>query len=478
MIMGSSARSSPESDARRPRFWEVALANSLFSLQQLEAAETVIRAKAGLNESRPDAWDAALADSLVEQGALTRYQARELLAGRTVFRLGAYVFLDELGKGGMGQVFKAEHELMGRLVAVKVLPRSKWTPESEAAFRREMRILGRLDHPNLVRAFDAGYEKQVNYLVTELVPGLNLRQLVRQAGPLDEQETASVFTQVATGLAYAHEQGLVHRDVKPGNILVMDDGRAKVLDMGLAGSTLEAEAVRLGRVVGTMDYIAPEQIRQPDDVGPSADIYGLGCSMYFALTGRVPFPDGSRREKMQRHLSEAPVPLRSLGPRAGEAFCLLIEHMMEKDPADRIDSAHEVVRRLRRWAPAKPIPLPRQGTAPAVRVRRWLPRFEFRLPRGPLARREVEFNVETPVVSTGEVADGSGGVLRSAAGMLLPAIAAGIGFSAVLAVVRSAAPARFDAVFGALTPVHFGLAAFLLMVALQVVMRLGERRPE
>jgi hypothetical protein len=270
----------------------------------------------------------------------------------------------------------------------------------------------------------------------------------------------------------------VHRDVKPGNILVMDDGRAKVLDMGLAGSTLEAEAVRLGRVVGTMDYIAPEQIRQPDDVGPSADIYGLGCSMYFALTGRVPFPDGSRREKMQRHLSEAPVPLRSLGPRAGEAFCLLIEHLMEKDPADRIDSAHEVVRRLRRWAPAKPIPLPRQGTAPAARVRRWLPRFEFRLPRGPLARREVEFNVETPVVSTGEVAAGSGGFLRSAAGMLLPAIAAGIGFSAVLAVVRSAAPARFDAVFGALTPVHFGLAAFLLMVALQVVIRLGERRPE
>lgn len=470
--MGSAPRSSSTPDSRKPRFWEVALANGLFSLQQLESAEAAIRARPNLADAKPAAWDAALAERLVEQGSLTGYQAQELLAGRTVFRLGAYVFLDELGKGGMGQVFKAEHELMGRLVAVKVLPRSKWTPESEAAFRREMRILGRLDHPNLVRAFDAGYEKQVNYLVTELVPGVNLRQLVRQSGSLDEQEAASVFAQVATGLAYAHEQGLVHRDVKPGNILVMEDGRAKLLDMGLAGSTLEAEAVRLGRVVGTMDYIAPEQIRQPDDVGPSADIYGLGCSMYFALTGQVPFPDGSRREKMQRHLNEAPVPLRTLAPQTSEAFCLLVEAMMEKSPADRIDSAHEVIRRLRRWIPPTPIPLPRQGPRPAARSAGWLPRLRLPGARPKEPPVELEFEADAPRPALADR------LVSNARRLVVPALVAGGMFHGVVWLIRSLNPVRFKDVFGGFTPATFGFAAFLLMLALQGVAILTERQDD
>lgn len=470
--MGSAPRSPSTPDSRKPRFWEVALANGLFSLQQLESAEAAIRARPDLTDAKPAAWDAALAERLVEQGSLTRYQARELLAGRTVFRLGAYVFLDELGKGGMGQVFKAEHELMGRLVAVKVLPRSKWTPESEVAFRREMRILGRLDHPNLVRAFDAGYEKQVNYLVTELVPGVNLRQLVRQFGPLDEQEAASVFSQVATGLAYAHEQALVHRDVKPGNILVMEDGRAKLLDMGLAGSTLEAEAVRLGRVVGTMDYIAPEQIRGPDDVGPSADIYGLGCSIYFALTGQVPFPDGSRREKMQRHLNEAPAPLRTLAPQTSEAFCLLVEAMMEKSPADRIDSAHEVIRRMRRWIPATPIPLPRQGPRPAPRSVGWLTRLRFPVSRPSPPPLELEFETDVPRPA---VTDRLLGNVRR---MAIPAFGAGGIFYGVIWLIRSLSPVRFRDVFGGFTPATFGIAAFLLILILQCVTLLTERQED
>jgi serine/threonine protein kinase len=340
------------------RFRETALASGLVTEGQLAAAEATIPLPQ--SQTEPAIWDQALADRLVETNALTKFQAREILAGRRRFRLGQYTIFDEVARGGMGQVFRAEHAMMGREVAVKVLPRAKSTPESEAAFRREMRMLGRLDHVNLVRAFDAGYDAMVYYLVTEYVPGLDLKRQVLKHGPLPEPLAASVISQAARGLAYAHEQGLVHRDVKPGNILVMPDGRVKVLDLGLAGSQIEEESSRLGRVVGTMDYISPEQIRAPDDVGPSADIYSLGCTLYFAVTGRVPFPGGTRREKMQRHLTDTPVPPAQLAPHLSAGFCRVIEDMLAKDPAKRIQSAPDVIERLRRWTPETLAPMPRR----------------------------------------------------------------------------------------------------------------------
>ncbi|NBW85969.1 MAG: serine/threonine protein kinase, partial [Planctomycetia bacterium] len=355
--------------SERRRFRDTALASELIDEPQLAAAESEVAVVMNRATTDPVEWDKAVADRLVQQGLLTTFQVREMLAGRRRFRLGQYTVLDEIGKGGMGQVFRAEHAMMGREVAVKVLPRAKSTPESEAAFRREMRMLGRLDHENLVRAFDAGYDAQVYYLVTELVPGLDLKQQVVKYGALEAAAAASVVSQAAQGLSYAHEKGLVHRDVKPGNILVMPDGRAKVLDLGLAGSTLEAESSRLGRVVGTMDYIAPEQIRMPDDVGPSADIYALGCTLYFAVTGRVPFPGGSRREKMHRHLHDTPEPVRKLAGHVGEDFCRLIEAMMVKVPANRIATASEVVERLRPWTGGGPMPMsrtPQPATAAAL----------------------------------------------------------------------------------------------------------------
>jgi len=343
-----------------PRFRETALASGLVDESQLAAAEASLRGVLDPDTASRSDWDQAVADRLVAEKLLTAFQAREILAGRRRFRLGQYTVLSEVARGGMGQVFRAEHAMMGREVAIKVLPRSKSTPESEAAFRREMRMLGRLDHENLVRAYDAGYDAMVYYLVTELVPGLDLKRQVLKHGPLDETLAASVISQAARGLAYAHQQGLVHRDVKPGNLLVMPDGRVKVLDLGLAGSQLEEESSRLGRVVGTMDYIAPEQIRMPDDVGPSADIYALGCTLYFAVTGQVPFPGGTRREKMQRHLSHEPPPIRDLAGHLSGDFCRAIEAMMQKDPADRLPSADAVVDRLKPWTPATPPPMPRR----------------------------------------------------------------------------------------------------------------------
>jgi len=342
------------------RFREMALASGLLDAGQIDACEALVGSSLGL-AARADAsrWDAAVADCLVERATLTRFQADQLLRGRRKLTLGQYHILDELGSGGMGQVFRAQHVMMGRTVAIKVLPRAKSTPDAEAAFQREIRMLGRLDHDNLVRALDAGHDGKVYYLVTEIVPGLDLRRQVLKYGKLDENMAASVVSQAARGLGYAHSQGLVHRDVKPANLLVTPEGHVKVLDLGLAGSVIEGESTRLGRIVGTMDYIAPEQIRSVDTVGPSADVYSLGCTLYFAVTGEVPFPGGTRQEKTQRQLTEQPRPIRQLVPGVSEEFCRVVVAMMQKNPAERLPSAEAVIERLQPWCPPSPVAMPR-----------------------------------------------------------------------------------------------------------------------
>ena len=352
-----SGGSSDEGDSAR--FRDTALASTLVDVAALDAAEIAVQGALG-RHCEPSRWDQAVADVLVERGTLTRFQATQMLAGRRKLTLGQYRILDVLGQGGMGQVFKAEHAMMGRSVAVKVLPRAKSTPDTEAAFRREIRMLGRLDHPNLVHALDAGHDGKVYYLVTELIEGVDLRKQVLKYGTLDEASASSVISQVARGLAYVHREGLVHRDVKPGNILVTPAGHAKLLDVGLAGSVLESESTRLGRVVGTMDYMAPEQIRSPDTVGPAADVYGLGCTLYFVLAGQVPFPGGTRQEKARRQLTEAPEPIQKFAPGISPAFCRVVEAMMDKDPVQRIGTPAAVIEWLRPWTPDEPVPMERR----------------------------------------------------------------------------------------------------------------------
>lgn len=466
---------------QRRRFRDTALASGLVTADDLDAADLAAR---GRGAADADALDAAVADALVEQGRLTPFQAREILAGRTRFRLGQYTVLDEIGKGGMGQVFKAEHALMGRVVAVKVLPRAKATPESEAAFRREMRILGRLDHENLVRAFDAGYDAMVYYLVTELVPGIDLRRHVGRGGPLDERSAASVISQVARGLAFAHEQRLVHRDVKPGNIIVQDDGRVKLLDLGLAGSMLEEEALRLGRFVGTMDYISPEQIRAADDVGPAADVYSLGCTLYFAVTGRVPFPGGDRREKMQRHLGEPPTPVRELAPHVSPAFAQVIDAMMAKSVADRIGSAAEVIRRLAAWTPPRPQPLPprrsRAGrdeadaswpSSPSDGAAGDLPAWSP--PPIPQAGHDpAPSRPAGPVEAVIALCEDPRALAALGRGLVTAAVV-GAGFGAAMAFARSIDPDRFRTLAGPFTPSGCGWLAFFAVAAVKLTAARG-----
>ncbi len=238
---------------------------------------------------------------------------------------------------------------------MKVLPLEKASGQvARKSFERETRVQARLDCPYLVRAFDAGVDGQIHYLVTEYVPGMDLRRLVKQQGPLPVHQAAHIIRQAALGLAYAHEKGLIHRDVKPGNILVTPQGDAKVSDLGLAGFNQDLlNDPRAGKIVGTTDYISPEQIRTPLEIKPVADIYSLGCTLYWAVCGKVPFQGGDTPSKLRRHLEETPWHPRRFVPDIPEDFVDIIAEMMEKNADKRIASALEVAARLEPWADAR-----------------------------------------------------------------------------------------------------------------------------
>ena len=354
-----------------------ALASGLVQPSQLEYAYRVAKHRLSqVNSARNQASqpssepsDALLAEILIEQDVLTLYQETQLSAGRTKLNLGPYLITDFVGQGGMGQVFKAVHKVMGRVCAVKVLPVHRKTPEALTSFIREIRLQAALDCPYLVRAFDAGQDGNVHYLVTEFVAGMDLRKLVRKNGPLPVSQAASIIMQAALGLAYAHQQGLIHRDVKPGNILVTPDGQAKVSDVGLAGFAQNLlDDPRAGKIVGTADYLSPEQIRSPLDVRPVSDIYSLGCTLYYTVCAKVPFPGGDTQSKLKRHLEETPWHPRKFAPDLPEDFVDIIADMMEKDPQKRIPDAAEVATRLEPWAGSPDaVPVGRLGKSP------WLP---------------------------------------------------------------------------------------------------------
>lgn len=327
-----------------------ALLSGLVSQEDLDRAADELRRSLELGEGQ-DLPDEALAERLVAQGLITAYQADQLRSGRTKFDLGPYLVTDWIGQGGMGQVYKAIHKVMGRECAVKVLPLNRSTPEAIANFTREIRTQARLDHPNLVRAYDAGQDGKLHYFVTEYVPGTDLRRLIRQQGPLTIQQAASVIRQAAEALEYAHQRGLIHRDVKPGNILVTPEGVAKLSDLGLAGCLADSdEDPRAGKIVGTADYLSPEQIRNPYEIRKVSDIYSLGCTLYYAVTGKVPFPGGTVASKARRHLDETPVHPRRINTEISEEFVDVIADMMEKDPEIRMQTAADVVARLEPWA--------------------------------------------------------------------------------------------------------------------------------
>jgi serine/threonine protein kinase len=296
-----------------------------------------------------------LADLMIEARLLTRWQADKLLAGKHKgFRLGKYKLLDQIGKGGMSSVYLAEHMLMKRPVAIKVLPQNRVQDSSYLErFRLEARAVAKLDDPNIVRAYDIDNEGNIHYIVMEYVDGEDLHQAVSRRGPLDYDTAADYIAQAANGLQHAHIQGLVHRDIKPANFLVDRHQTVKLLDLGLA-KLIEDEFTSLTlaneeNVLGTADYLAPEQALNSHEADSRADIYSLGCTMYFLLTGRPPFPEGSISERLLKHQTATPESLFRLRPDAPIRLVEICERMMAKKPEDRYQSAGEVAGLLTEW---------------------------------------------------------------------------------------------------------------------------------
>ena len=296
-----------------------------------------------------------VADRIVQAELLTRWQADRLLEGRHKgFFLGKYKLLGLLGAGGMSSVYLAEHVLMQRRVAIKVLPKSRVEDTSYLArFHREARAAASLDHRNIVRAYDVDNDGSIHYLVMEYVEGRDLQHIVQEDGPLDYLAVADYIRQTAEGLAHAHESGLIHRDVKPANLLVDQKNVIKLLDLGLARFTDEDKASLTmafnENVLGTADYLAPEQALDSHGVDARADIYGLGCSMYFLLTGHPPFVGGTLPQRLMMHQKDTPPSVFIDRPDAPPDLVDICMKMMAKKPGDRYQSAEEVARSLVQW---------------------------------------------------------------------------------------------------------------------------------
>ena len=301
-----------------------------------------------------------LAAELVKRGVLTEWQSDMLLQGRhRGFRLGAHRILRPLGQGGMSKVFLAEHEVMHRRCAIKVLPgKYQEDPDLLNRFRLEARAIGALDHPHIVRAYDFNTDvrdgKEISYLVMEYVEGLDLRRMVEEQGPLDYKKAADFIAQAAEGLAHAHEAGFVHRDIKPANLLVDPNGVLKILDLGLARFTFEGEEAWQAldgeqSAVGTADYVATEQVADSRHVDGRADIYSLGLTFYFLLTGRRPFPKPTLPELLMAHKTEKFEPISKFRPDVPYELVDIIDRMTAKSPAQRPQTAKEVSERLKAW---------------------------------------------------------------------------------------------------------------------------------
>lgn len=296
-----------------------------------------------------------LSRAIVDAGLLTAWHSEKLLAGKYKgFFLGKYKLLGHIGTGGMSSVYLAEHTRLHDKRAIKVLPRTRVKDATYLArFQLEAKAIASLNHPNIVLAYDIDNEGDVHYIVMEYVEGIDLQGLVRRDGPLPPVQAALLLAQAADGLQHAHQRGVIHRDVKPANLLLDLEGKIRLLDMGLALVSAEEESLTVlhnENVLGTADYLAPEQALNSHQVDHRADIYGLGCTLYFLLTGRPPFPEGTLAQRIAKHQKVMPTSIRKLRedcPGELEGICV---KMMQKEAKYRYQSAAEVADALRKFA--------------------------------------------------------------------------------------------------------------------------------
>ncbi len=357
-----------------------------------------------------------LARDLVARGWLTAYQANQLLAGRAAgLVLGTYLVLERLGEGATGQVFKARHVHMRRVVAIKVIrPELLTDGEVVARFYREIQVTSHLTHPHIVHAYDAGPVGRTHFLVMEYVEGVSLADLVQKEGPLAPDRACEYVRQAALGLQHAHEKGLVHRDIKPQNLILTQvrssrsvaeldlsahalshHGIIKILDLGLARLPRSKEdpnnpLTQAGRgMMGTPDYLAPEQALDLREADIRSDLYSLGCVLYFLLTGQPPFPGGTLAQKLMKHQQAPPPPLGQKRPGLPSGLYHVVQRLLAKSPAERFQTPAELATALAPLAGAPVVPQPGiaaaallgpSGAPPSVleRVRPWVGRLRGR----------------------------------------------------------------------------------------------------
>jgi serine/threonine protein kinase len=300
----------------------------------------------------PRAEAPALAEFLVQQGTLTTFQAERILNGKTQgLVLGPYVLLDAIGQGSMGQVYRATSKNDNLQYAVKVLPRrSMWNVRLA---RRQVRSFGQFSHQAVVPFVDVGTAGGLHYLVWPLVEGTTLEATVQQSGRLTPEHAALIGYQVAQGLNACHENSIFHGLLKPSNIMIGPDGQARILDFGIGSLLVENEGESLVDTMSTantltsgLDCASPESIMEPTNRTPSGDQYSLGCVLYYCLTGRVPFPEGSAVEKMMAHQTREPVPIKEFAPDAPDGLVAVVAKLMAKTPEGRFSGTDEVVEAL------------------------------------------------------------------------------------------------------------------------------------
>ncbi|MFM7131777.1 MAG: serine/threonine protein kinase, partial [bacterium] len=328
-------------------FYEIVLGSGLFNEPQV--AELKEKTLSGEWPSR----DRELASTLVKADWLSEYQAKRILTGRIdELQMGSYRILDRLGAGSMGRVYKAQHKLMGRVVALKVIaPELTSNERVVKRFLREMRLVAMLDHPNVIKAYESGQVGEQHFIAMEYVQGASLGDMLKK-GPLEPVAVIKYAADAALGLDHAHQQGILHRDVKPSNLMLSSDRKmVKVLDLGL-GSMMgndqhQTQITNPGFVLGTIDYMSPEQAQGRESDGRS-DLYSLGCCMYHLMTGRVPFQHDNQIQRLALRIHHKPTPIQNYLPNLNSKVVELIDKMLATNPDDRFQTGQELSEALLR----------------------------------------------------------------------------------------------------------------------------------
>ena len=346
-MTGEQATTKPQLDDDTRALVRRILASKLLEIDDIKKVVASLMAQGGSFTPQ------RLADGLVGANLLTEWQAKNLLGGKSRgFFLGSYRLLRPLGKGGMGIVFLGEHQVMKRMLALKVLPQKALENERRIErFKEEARASGQLEHQNIVRAHDFAQDGDKFYIVMEYVDGIDLHQVVKRDGVMTNADALGTIIQISEALSHAHERGIIHRDIKPSNILLRADGVVKVSDFGLARISWQGmDDVANRRLLGTADFIAPEQALDPKSADTRADIYSLGCTFFFLLTGRPPFAGENVQQKLAKHQTAPPPDLRTLRSDCPPGVAELVSRMLAKKPEDRPRSCIDLLSQLERLA--------------------------------------------------------------------------------------------------------------------------------